>query len=107
MNFARRILLTILPFSAAVVAAYYLLPENCTLMGYQDSGLSCDSLPNSCCPANNSWVTAAQITVVLGLICSVIIHLLFRRHVSIEDSIPSITVIKKLADVSGAGESEN
>ncbi len=86
MGFARRVLLTILPFTASVLAAYYLLPENCSIVGYQDGGLSCDSLPNSCCPANNSWVTVAQFTVVLGLLCSVIIHFLFRRRLSIEES---------------------
>jgi hypothetical protein len=71
--------LILLPLLASILIAYFVLPTNCSIDGYQDSGLSCDSIPNSCCPANNPSVTAAQIAVVVGLVLSVIIGYRFSQ----------------------------
>jgi hypothetical protein len=63
-------------------------------MGYQDSGLSCDGIPNSCCPANDPSVTAAQTVVVVGLALSAVLAFRFSRIESKKD----LELLKKILD---------
>ena len=79
-------LYVILPVVIAIGAAYFILPENCSIEGYQDSGLSCDAIPNNCCPANDPWVTLAQAVVLVGIVCGVVLGIYLFRRTAIEQN---------------------